>query len=170
MWPAVISPRATGRKHLWVVFFVLVCFSPLPQYCLLVLSETAVATGWPELGFSCFPHCLQLRAFRPGECVGKPISSQPCHREPFGIAPTRKTSCWQPQGVTSAAFPRVSSQWLGTSLCQTGSADGAGGQTSQPRILRNGERSSLLSFVGHWLSYGCPSSPTLFLWFSLLFS
>lgn len=47
---------------------------------------------------------------------------------------------------------------------------GAGGQTSQPRILRNGERSSLLGFVGHWLSYGCPSSPTLFLWFSLLFS
>lgn len=55
LWLAVISPCATGRKHLWVVVFVLFYFFYLPQCWLLVLSGAAVIYRLARLGVQMDP-------------------------------------------------------------------------------------------------------------------
>lgn len=158
------------RKTYGVAFFVLVFFFPPPT---LLAAGAFKDSSHHRLGRSGFSRIILCRdhAFRPGECVGKAVSSQPRHREQLGITPTFRTSCWQAQGVTSDAlhtspvggrhFP------LANRICLVGRA-GRGGQAFQPGVLKRGERSLLPGF--EWSPAELQLLPHAFLWFSLLHS
>lgn len=84
-------------------FFVLFFF-PLPTVLAAGAFKDSSHYRLAGLGFRrtillCFVH-----AFRPEQCVEKPVSSPPGRRKQLGITPTLETSCWQAQGVTSDAF------------------------------------------------------------------
>lgn len=104
------------------VFCFVLLFFYLPQCWLLVLSGTAVAYRLARLGVQMDPTLPSALCFLTWRvCVEACLLPAEPPRA-VGIPPTHNTSCWQPQGVTSDAFPRISGQWPHTCLWQTGSA------------------------------------------------
>lgn len=116
-------------------------------FCFVFPPPTVLAAGafkdsshyrLTRLGFSRTLLC-RVNAFRPEECVGQPVSSQPRHRKQFGITPTFTSSCWQAQGVTSDAFH---TSLIGGPVLPFGKQDLLSGTCWQGRSLssRVGER------------------------------
>lgn len=149
---------------------VLFCFFPLPQFWLLVLSKTAVTTGWPGWGLvgpSCVVFMLSdLKnasgsASPPSHTTESSSGSLPPSRLPAGRLRLSRVTPFILLRSVARYFP------LANRISLVGRA-GRGGQTFQRSVLERGAKSLLPGFEGRQLSYS--SCPLPFLLFSLLCS
>lgn len=138
LWPAVIFPRATGGRHTgWCfLFWFLFPSRGFGRWCFQRQQSLQAA----RQGFSRIILCC-IHAFRPGECVGKPVSSQARHRKQFGITPTSRLPAGRLRESRVTPFIVLRSVArhfpLANSICLVGRA-GTGGQPFQPSVLKRG--------------------------------